>query len=1680
MNPLPASDRSTHRFRQSLTRRQSNLNEILASVQAGNCCRVLGPRFRHKSKLMREAVSALQKGGTHYVSYQSLTDIQVNSGSSFFANVYAGIKDGLLSQIAAGQDHPDSASEFQHALLRLVRKSDRNLALFIDDLEMAPPNLVAALLGALRAVFTTVSDQPGARFQAVVCGSLSFDQVALDSASRFETISDLVVVGDLDEEERSALARSLCHAAGLTPTDEGLQALLEQTGGDPFLIEHIADTCLEQMNLEKKTEVTKAHVVESIELFLECQPDSRVIEMLRPIESDPDLLSCALQILDQVEVASADLPIVTSETPSPLDLCGVFSRKGHHYSIKCKLWELLLRKQLTADRVGRLYAIAGYWPEAIRHLGQAIGEGQHQVKSELFTATINAMHASESALEAWGHLGQGLRVTYPDSDLRLYYREGEALRLIYPLEEQERHRLTLFENSSLEIEALHGPDYSVLSGPQGTRILLPLNLGSIDTFPIGLASFDKLIAEDSSYQQREETLQLVSFLRQAAKTVEAKGQFADLLDAAKNRADKLNALNRVLTRILRRRDRSEQTILRVVLAAGVTSGWGLGFNRAALFMPDKSQQALVGRLGVGHLTKEKAEADWETFPHQNLDELMNDLLAGQGEQTPVHHEIESLSISLGPDQDDLLVESFRTHEPIRSSRHWPQTRHLPWALVEAIQPSDEFALVPLYTGDQALGMLYVDNKFTRQAITAERFELLQSFVNQAALVLENARALEKEAALVLENARALEKEKEQTRILSELLKVEQAINDQITKSVEELLDEIVYSACQLLGADCAVLYSLRPDLAPEAYFYEIEHVACWGTSQKVTPTDKARSSEGMAAWVIREGLVHESNVKTADPSADGCKMSDSPFISRENIQAFVGVRLGPIGKPVGILYINWRSPRLLTKEELTLIQVYANFAAVAIPSARRYQQVEADLERRTQELYGMSEVLYADLVFRSEEDVEEAIKQTLQTARGLTSTHHAYLIRNESHGIWQTFWLTASGELQSERTEAIQGISRKAFVEAASYLVVNAGSPGTEELLGRRHPYSRSGLAVPVKVTGRCQAVLYLESPEPYGLNVFYQEFLEHLVSRLAFTLEQAELYQALQRLLDTSLQLTREISLETALVSVVEQAMDALRAVDAITLYYVEPESDRLVLGHMAGVHDESTVKRYPPYSRTVIDMVWASDAPIFAENVARNKLLYGQFVRQEGIKSAAAFPLEAGKERVGCMFFNYRFDHSFDKGEKSVLNLFAQWAAFAILRATLYEKAERQRQCLETVARITPIISASLESDDVLRAILREVKEAVPRAQNACLVRLDEETQKLFIEPVSLEFYRVDDSPLPGHPYQAGDTEQRGIAGRVIRTREPEIVRNVSDDPDYIPAIASTLSELCVPVIDGKTQAALVLESDELDAFTPDDQNLLKMLADHAAIAIQNADQYAELQEARDREWRERIATLATGLIHDINSASASIPGLVTEIEEKLQAESDVTAPLNDLRKSTLEAGRISNRLREFVITGQFQSKLVRLVPLIQNAIDVVQDQKPDYVTVQYQEHGSNPEIMADSLWIELLMKNLILNAFRAISDDRQGVIKIKVKMDLDHIFIQVQDNGHGIASEDISHIFRVGYTTKKDNSRLQGIGLYHCQQIAQEHQGKLEAESELGVGSTFTVTLPQVALLAISGEE
>ena len=109
---------------------------------------------------------------------------------------------------------------------------------------------------------------------------------------------------------------------------------------------------------------------------------------------------------------------------------------------------------------------------------------------------------------------------------------------------------------------------------------------------------------------------------------------------------------------------------------------------------------------------------------------------------------------------------------------------------------------------------------------------------------------------------------------------------------------------------------------------------------------------------------------------------------------------------------------------------------------------------------------------------------------------------------------------------------------------------------------------------------------------------------------------------------------------------------------------------------------------------------------------------------------------------------------------------------------------------------------------------------------------------------------------------------------------------------------------------------------------------------------------------------------------------------------------------------------------------------------------------------------KLMTDPLMIKRVFINLITNAMQAMPNGGQLTISINAKDE--NAVISIQDTGVGIPDEQKSKLFQPLFTTK---AKGQGLGLIVCKRLIEANEGHITFTSTLGVGSTFTVTLPLI---------
>ena len=151
------------------------------------------------------------------------------------------------------------------------------------------------------------------------------------------------------------------------------------------------------------------------------------------------------------------------------------------------------------------------------------------------------------------------------------------------------------------------------------------------------------------------------------------------------------------------------------------------------------------------------------------------------------------------------------------------------------------------------------------------------------------------------------------------------------------------------------------------------------------------------------------------------------------------------------------------------------------------------------------------------------------------------------------------------------------------------------------------------------------------------------------------------------------------------------------------------------------------------------------------------------------------------------------------------------------------------------------------------------------------------------------------------------------------------------------------------------------------------------------------------------------------------------------------------------------------------------VKLEPLLRELVDDLALVAADRKIRLLLEAEAVPVVLGDELGLKQVVINLLDNALR--HTDPGGVITVRLRSSGDAVTVTVQDNGHGIDPKHLPHLFdrffRADSGTAR-NSGGTGLGLPIVKEIATAHHGMMSVESEVGKGSTFTLTLHAMKLL------
>jgi signal transduction histidine kinase/CheY-like chemotaxis protein len=433
------------------------------------------------------------------------------------------------------------------------------------------------------------------------------------------------------------------------------------------------------------------------------------------------------------------------------------------------------------------------------------------------------------------------------------------------------------------------------------------------------------------------------------------------------------------------------------------------------------------------------------------------------------------------------------------------------------------------------------------------------------------------------------------------------------------------------------------------------------------------------------------------------------------------------------------------------------------------------------------------------------------------------------------------------------------------------------------------------------------------------------------------------------------------------------------------------------------------------------------------------------------------------------------FSRGDAEIVQMVGRQALAMLENARLRQELERRVDELVFLNRVGHAVTSSLDPEEIPTTVVREMAHAL-RTEAGSVLLLDEASGELIFEAV----YTAEAEKMKGLRVPL----DQGIVGWVAREGRPLLVPDVRKDPRFYPEVDRstgfvTRSILAVPLeVKGKVIGVIEVVNKIGSDFDRADVELLSSLARSAAIAIENARLYralenrmAEIQRTQSQLIQSAkmaaVGQLTAGVAHELNNPLSVVLGFSELLLRDTAPDDPRQADLEIIARQARRAREIVADLLDFSRQSEFELQKADLNQVVQESLALVRRQlEKEGITLEERYAHDLPPLLLNADRMKQVFLNLVTNASHAMS--RGGTLSVTSEWVGDEVAVQVADTGEGIPAEHLSRIFEPFFTTKPAGQGT-GLGLSVSLGIVQDHGGRIEVESRVGEGSTFTVWLP-----------
>jgi PAS domain S-box-containing protein len=930
--------------------------------------------------------------------------------------------------------------------------------------------------------------------------------------------------------------------------------------------------------------------------------------------------------------------------------------------------------------------------------------------------------------------------------------------------------------------------------------------------------------------------------------------------------------------------------------------------------------------------------------------------------------------------------------------------------------------VPMFVGDEAKGVISLQNLDRENAFTEADLRLLTTFANSMSVALENARLFD-------ETQRLLKETEDRAAELAILNTVGEAMAK--TLDVKTVTYNVGDKVREIFNAEIVDILMFDPisnmvQLTYSYYGQYFDNEPPWELSEGGPSSKIITTRQPLLLNTARE--IDEHGAQAYVTAAEG----------EENPQSYMGVPIMVGEKVLGVVDVQSLKPNAFDENNLRLLQTLSSNMGIALENARLFDETQRLLKETEQHAAELAAISKVSQALVAETELDSTIQLIGSQMREIFDADIAYLALLDPQTETIHFrYQYGEGENFSPMKFG-EGLTSK-IIQTGEPLLINKDIDERTKEIGatRLGKESLSYLGVPIKTAKETIGVLSVQSTTAEG--VFNEDSLRLLItiaSNAGAAIHTAQLHAETQRnanqmatIANVGRELSATLDLQTVTKTVVENVHTLFKARDTI-LRLVEPDGRSLRTALALGKYTQEFSVDLLTLGQGITGGIAQSGIAEVIDNLEldpRRVHIAGTPDHYETPQTLMVAPLIASNRTIGVLsVYKDRTDGIFSQVDLDFLVGLGRQAAIAIENSRLFDEVTRRKEFFEVLLQNNPVAVVTIDNDANVTAWNPAAEKLFGYTQAEALGR------------------NVDDlvANLPELHTEAIAYSKTGLGADDDAFQV--IAKRTRKDGSFVDVELSG-----VPIIvQNKKLGMYALYHDITELHRSRQEAIAANQAKSAFLANMS------------HELRTPLNAIIgfTRIVR--KKAEGVLPEKQTDnLDKVLSSGEHLLGLINTvLDIAKIEAGRMDVQASNFSINALADQCVNVATPLLKPNVTLEKNSDPDL-----------PMVHSDQDKIKQIILNLLSNAAKFT---HEGSIHLNIRHADSMFMVDVSDSGIGMTEEALGRIFEEFQQADTSTTRQYGgtgLGLAISRNLARLLGGDLTVTSEPGVGSTFMLALP-----------